>query len=353
MLRAGSAADLLALVPYLLGFHPGESLVLLALRCRRVELVARVDLPGAVGGPEVTAARIQREWDRVLDQVGGAARSVGPEQVVLIAYSSVDGRAETALDAAVEELADLPLIEVLRADGHRWWSRCDDGCCPEEGTPYAVGDSRLAAEAVLAGLTALPDRGELAALVTGPPSAEVADLETAAAVIGIGLATLPRRVRQREMERLVLDALSVLEAPGSATGSSPPDRGLSLRLAVLAADVHVRDVAWSMVEQPAAATHVALWQAVVRYAPGRLALAPLCLLGVSAWIGGNGALMVCALTRALEIDPRYGMAQLLSDLNAAAARPSLWAEVAGPLRAELGLEVAAPALPGRPGAPPP
>ncbi|MGI8457871.1 MAG: DUF4192 domain-containing protein [Propionibacteriaceae bacterium] len=348
MLRAGSCADLLAVVPYLLGFHPQESLVLLALRRQRVELVARVDLPGTGGDPtgENPVADTASHLDdvRILRQVADAARSVAPEGVVLIGYSTVVGRAESALDAAVEEVADLPLIEVLRADGHRWWSRrCDEACCPAEGTPYVVETSRLAAEAVVAGLSALPDRGELAALVAGPPPTEVAGLASDAESIRIELARLSRPARQQEMHRLVLGAVAAIGVPGSPTWPAVPDRDLSLRLAALATDVHVRDVAWSLVDQPSFATHVALWQAVVAHAPDRLALAPLCLVGIAAWVGGHGALMVCALTRALEIDADYGMAQLLSDLNTAAVRPSLWEEVVGPLRAELGLEP--PAVP--------
>jgi hypothetical protein len=44
-LRARGAPDLLALIPFKLGFHPQESLVAVFVRGRTVELVARMDLP--------------------------------------------------------------------------------------------------------------------------------------------------------------------------------------------------------------------------------------------------------------------------------------------------------------------
>lgn len=46
-------ADVIAAVPYLLGFHPADSLVVVALRGKRVVFVARGDLPGPATGPAV------------------------------------------------------------------------------------------------------------------------------------------------------------------------------------------------------------------------------------------------------------------------------------------------------------
>ena len=334
-LRATTPADLLAVVPYLLGFHPRESLVLLALHSRRVELVARVDLPEVSDDPV--------DWDAAIGRLTDAARSVRPSGVVLIGYSVAEGRAEAALDAALDRLDGLPVIEVIHADGRRWWSRrCDDDCCPAEGTRYVVAESRLAAEAVVAGLSTLPDREDLVSQVAGPPPSELAELSAEAEAIRIDLATVSRLVRQRQMQQLVVEAMSTA-VPNGSDGPGPfrpvgPDRALCLRLAALATDVRVRDVAWSMIDQ-SSIDHLVLWQTVVRFAPGRLALAPLCLLGIAAWVGGQGALMVCAFTRALEIDPGYSMARLLCDLNSAAVRPSAWEETAEALRTELGVEL--------------
>ena len=47
-----------------------------------------------------------------------------------------------------------------------------------------------------------------------------------------------------------------------------------------------------VVEQKVLAeSHVALWQQVVARVPPELAVAPLCLLGLAAWVTGNGTLL--------------------------------------------------------------
>jgi hypothetical protein len=44
-LAVRSPADLIAAVPYLLGFHPADSVVVVAMRGRRITFAARADLP--------------------------------------------------------------------------------------------------------------------------------------------------------------------------------------------------------------------------------------------------------------------------------------------------------------------
>jgi hypothetical protein len=68
--------------------------------------------------------------------------------------------------------------------------------------------------------------------------------------------------------------------------------------------------------------HRRLWADLVRRAqPGYIA-APACLLAVTAWQGGNGALANIALDRALADDPGYSLALVLRDALTAGAPPS-------------------------------
>jgi Domain of unknown function (DUF4192) len=48
------------------------------------------------------------------------------------------------------------------------------------------------------------------------------------------------------------------------------------------------------------------------------------LLGFSAWLSGDGALAWCAVERALDADPGYSLASLLTQLLAGAVPPSSW-----------------------------
>src|SRR5687767_12432116 len=53
-MRLRSPGDVVAVLPYQLGYHPDDSLVVVALRDRAVVLVERVDLPAAADADEAT-----------------------------------------------------------------------------------------------------------------------------------------------------------------------------------------------------------------------------------------------------------------------------------------------------------
>ena len=79
-----------------------------------------------------------------------------------------------------------------------------------------------------------------------------------------------------------------------------------------------------------------MWAQVVAASPPEVASAPLGLLGAAAWIGGNGALLNCCVERLEREDPGYTLGHLLADLSERALPPSLWDEMVGDLRSEVG-----------------
>lgn len=109
------------------------------------------------------------------------------------------------------------------------------------------------------------------------------------------------------------------------------------RLALLALDLEARDVAWSMMDRTHALDHVDLWRQVVARTVSPVESAPLCLLGMAAWISGNGALMVCCLERVTAIDPGYTMGGLLEDINQRGLPPAFWDKLGQAIREELGV----------------
>jgi len=160
-----TCADLLSSVPYLLGFHPTDSVVVVALRGGRVRFAARGDLPGAApGGPPLGAvaarfvALLARERADAVALIGyGAPSSVTP-----------------VLDALRSALAGtrLTVLDVVRVEGARYWSYLctDPTCCPPSGVPFDAA-APAAVAAVVAGRVALPDRSTLVraiAPVDGP-----------------------------------------------------------------------------------------------------------------------------------------------------------------------------------------
>ncbi|HEY5821200.1 MAG TPA: DUF4192 domain-containing protein [Propionibacteriaceae bacterium] len=312
-IRASHPEDLLALVPYLLGFHPEDSVVAVMVRSGRVALTARIDLPGADH-----ASALAQELESLANQHRAS-------EMVVIGYGGDSAR--LVLDRLVAELPRVVLADALYVDGTRWFSlTCTKGCCPTEGRPYAVDAHRLAAEAVFAGMTVRGTRAELAELVVGPTAADADRLELMAAEILSGVLTLTQSQAEFWVETSVCAGVE-----GEAL-----DEDDLLRLAALVKDVSLRDRAWALIGRESAAAHRQLWADVVAVTPPSLAAAPLCLLGLSAWISGDGALQNCCVERLEKLDPGYSLGILLSDISARALSPALWDQIRVELRAELG-----------------
>lgn len=306
-LKVDQPEDLLALMPYLLGFQPVESLVMMVIADRLVKVTVRVDLVDDVTG--------------VAQRFGAIAVTNRASGVVLVAYSSDSAKADAMLLPVMERLSSLRVIEAIYTDGKRWWSRsCSDDCCPAEGTPYETGSNRLAAEAVFHGMTSLSDRSELERLTEGPPETDEPELRT----LTDQLSRTVLRPGFDERRRLMRDSVADYVARRQRGDRVElADRDL-ITFALLAMDVRIRDEAWIAITRADAWIHVELWQQVVARTVRDLATPPLCLLGMAAWIEGQGALQVCCLERAMTIDAHYGMVGMLADLNERAVPPTVW-----------------------------
>lgn len=153
------AADLLAALPYQLGFHPAESAVLVQLSPggATVDLVARIDL-AALDGPDGPAAA-----EHLLRPFRASA--AGPRTLVLYrsapaARRRTDDRLARAV-AVLGRLAGDVETWVVGEDGwgHRSACRC---CAPDGRSLTELRSARTAAHMVLAGRGAAPTREALA-----------------------------------------------------------------------------------------------------------------------------------------------------------------------------------------------
>jgi hypothetical protein len=68
--------DLLAIIPYMIGFHPEEDIVTVFIESGRVKLTTRTDLP-----PESAS-------DDLADWIDALAKREGAEALALVAYSA-------------------------------------------------------------------------------------------------------------------------------------------------------------------------------------------------------------------------------------------------------------------------
>src|SRR5215218_9605169 len=214
--------DLLAVVPYLVGFHPQESVVAVMLRSGRVVLTIRVDVPPPSGAADLAA------------QIARLVAQHGVQHLVLIGYS-VNPQVRELLMEMAWELTPSGLQDVLFVDGQRWWSlMCTSGCCPSDGQPYDPRSSPVAAQAVYAGLAARPDRRALEADVSGPAEAEHPELSRLVGQESPYIDGLAPAERRDLMRTIIATSLAQ---------QAPPDNRTCTRLGLLAREVEARDIA--------------------------------------------------------------------------------------------------------------
>src|SRR5688572_9530369 len=83
-MRIGAPSDIVALIPFMLGFHPSESLVVVAMKEKDVSFAARDDLPPSGGEPPPeqrdyhAAVVVRQECDRVLVVGYGSEERISP-----------------------------------------------------------------------------------------------------------------------------------------------------------------------------------------------------------------------------------------------------------------------------------
>ncbi|GAA0365269.1 DUF4192 domain-containing protein [Microbispora corallina] len=303
-------ADILAAVPYLIGFHPADSLVVTGFAGPSLRLSTRWDLPPDPGD---------------LDRLVPLLRREGVTTTFVVGYGS-GALVTPAVDEALRLLggAGIAVAEALRSEDGRYWSySCGSAsCCPAEGTPYDPSVSHVAAEAVLHGLVALPGRGALRASVepqTGPAMRAATRCTAAALRARFAALNDPDARCEKARGRPGADPLAAaLVSEGTARVRAAIARYESggrlgdddaARLGFDLALIRVRDEAWTLIDDRD--VHVDLWRDLTRRLEPRYVAPAASLLAAAAWQRGECALAGMALDRALAADPGYSMALLL------------------------------------------
>jgi Domain of unknown function (DUF4192) len=304
-LRLRGPADIVHAIPYLLGFHPHESLVLIGLDGCELVVTARVDL-------------VDLSEPALIAQTMTAMHRGGTREVVAALVTEMGCGPEQRWLSEVGELSDVAkaagceLLDVLLVAAGRWRSLvCVDSlCCPPEGHPIPAPDqSAVAASATFAGLVALPDRDSLAALLAPRPDDERGRLTPALAAEHTRrerqtLADGPQRARRSDTRALFAAARR------TDAGSASPSEDEVVRFGAALTDIAVRDSLWLAVDD-ARLDGRELWRALAVRLPTPHDAAPLFLFGWCSWRAGNGALAGIAAERAIDSDPGYSAANLL------------------------------------------
>ncbi len=318
-LRLRSPGDVAVAVPYLLGFVPEESLVVLPLE--QGYPIMRLDLPAQ--RPALFAAAVQ-----------GMLRGVGISDAVLTLFTADAGLAARHGDALGRVLTkrSIHVREVIRVFAGRWWSlTCHEACCPDEGTPYDPDTTVVAAQATVAGLTVLPSRSAVeqvlaplpdeGCLVARAMDAALAELHERLAATHPSAGT---RWLDKDGRRRVREALAMFGSDGQESLTDDEIAWLVIHTRA----IETRDFAWRLMRQGDIAHHRALWTYVARRVPPPNRPAVASLAGVAAYLSGSTVLARTAFEIALADEPDYSMALLFQELLDRVVPPSLvWSAV--------------------------
>jgi len=322
VIRASSIAEMLGTLPVLFGFHPEESLVVVAL-----------DGPRSRAGFRMRVDLLPTEdHDLLACQVADVLRSQHTDSVLLVAYSADPTLADPLIEACWDRLVldGVTIVEAVRCDSSRYWSyKChDSACCPPEGTPYDVASSAGMALAVAEGIEVLPDRAALAARLAPPQGQLRTRMQSAVAEAVAEMASIASRTGEAERSRALAEVgvarvkptvLRALDEPGATL----EDAEVAQILVWCSLSV-VRDIAWAQMTPQNAPASFAVWSQVARRAVPPFEPAVLSLAGFAAWIKGDGAAAWCAVERAEDADPDYSMMHLLRETLTRVVPPSAW-----------------------------
>ncbi|MGW6703380.1 DUF4192 domain-containing protein [Streptomyces sp. NPDC054956] len=333
-----SPAELADALPYMLGFHPTDSLVMVAVHGEGGRFGGRL----RVGIPATSA-----EWEDTARQVaeclvhGSERRGTKPDGIIVfLCQDPSPGESGQRVMTRLRPLAqrirlacgalDVPVLEALCLSAGRYWSYCcpDERCCPAEGSALATpGTSVMAAAATFAGLQVRGSLREIERRLTPLRGKDAEAME--GALDRAAAALVPKILDGATRAEVGADTVLLARALMQRMTLAPPVEGGPLAddwddallgheeaasLILGLQDREIRDIAAEWMEDEEAAPALRLWRALARRcvgAYGEHAAAPLTLAGWVCWSTGDEPTARIALGMALRADDGYRFAQLL------------------------------------------
>ena len=312
--------DLLAAVPFLIGYHPTDSLVLISVKSDSLEMAMRIDFPKnpPEGSYQLLASHLKRD---------------NSEGALIVAYEPADSLAgPEVLHNVADAVAslDIPIRELMLVRNNHWRSLLcsDDKCCPPEGNQIEeFVNSRIAAEQVASGkVLPFSDSEGLTHSISATILAK--DINWNAQVVGFRVD--PDANNLNELQRDGAESILLLADFYSQNGFCK-DYDLMARVLGRLSDIQVRDFALGCHSDQTINSYWAMWRDLLRIAPPKFVAPVASVFASIAYENGEGALAHRALDRAIEDDPEYSLARLLRRVFSSGWPPSGFAQ----LRSEL------------------
>ncbi|MFD8234345.1 DUF4192 domain-containing protein [Streptomyces sp. NPDC059696] len=333
-------AELADALPYLLGYRPEDSIVLVALHDSdgrgRFGGRARLGIPASADDWPSAARQLSHGL-----VTGSERRGARPDSMVaFLCQEPEKGETGRQVMERLRPLAhrlrvecgslDVVVVEALCISEGRYWSYCCDNqvCCSPEGAPMGLpGTSVLAAAATYAGIQVRGSLRELRARLL--PWENAAALGQEAALDTASMALVPKILddtgraavadETMELAGRILDRFAEAQPVSGVLLADLRDDELlgcdeAARLILGLQDRATRDRAAAWMEGEEAGRALRLWRSLARRCVGPYgehAAAPLTLAGWVAWSTGDELEAREALAMALGADPDYLFARLL------------------------------------------
>ena len=314
-----SAHDLITAVPFLIGFKPADSLVLISIRGGEIGMAMRIDIPPAISTDEI-------------DMLVQHFRRDEAESALLVAYMPTD-RSDgdlllITIGAALIREGITIQESIVVADGRYRSIICrDPSCCPPHGLSMpTIEESLYAAEHVIAGIPMPYENiSELIGSISSTVGFDESDWCAEVSHFAID-ESLDDETELGILRRDGVDAMQLL-LDEFRIGRGPTDRNLCARLIGRMSDVQVRDFALGIHDEDSYDLYFAMWRELLRISPPGFIAPIACIVAAMAYEGGDGALAQKAVDRAIEDGESYPLAGLLRRVFNAGWPPQSFAQM--------------------------
>jgi hypothetical protein len=315
-----SAHDLITAVPFLIGFQPTNSIVIISVKDDAIGLAMRIDIP-----EQLDSQAIELLVHHLVREEADAA--------LLVAYMP-DHRDDgdsllISLGAGILQAGvDIQESIVIRSGRYRSIICRDEECCPDGGISLpAIEDSEIAAEHVVAGIP-MPYNDISELIETLAP--ELSSLDPDWLHLVKNFAFDEEAIDVGALRRDGVETMDLL-TDHYRYGRGASDRVLVARMIGRMSDVQVRDYALGIHDEDTFDLYLTMWRELLRLAPPGFVAPIACIVAAMAYESGDGALAQKALDRAIDDGENYPLAALLRRVFNAGWPPQSFAQMRGEL----------------------